>query len=53
MSDAAFLRDQAARCRRLAGMVTTRDVVDTLLDMAREYDARAEALEREERPDDP
>jgi hypothetical protein len=45
MEDAASLRAQAARCRRLAGMVTTPDVIETLRQMAREYDARADALE--------
>jgi hypothetical protein len=45
MEDAAFLRAQAARCRRLAGMVTTPDVIETLQQMGRDYDERAEALE--------
>lgn len=49
MTEAAFLREQAARCRRLAGMVNTPDVVETLLQMAQDYDARAEGLERQER----
>ena len=47
MTEAAFLREQAARCRRLAGMVSTPDVVETLLQMARDYDARAESLEQQ------
>jgi hypothetical protein len=46
MTDAAFLREQAARCRRLAGMVSTLDVVQTLLQMAQDYEARAADLER-------
>ena len=45
--DTAFLRSQAAQCRRLANMVNTEDVVDTLLRMAREYDERAEKAERD------
>ena len=48
MSEAAFLKEQAARCRRLAAMVTTRDVVETLLEMAAEYERRAAALEKDE-----
>lgn len=48
MEDAASLRAQAARCRRLAAMVTTPDVIETLRQMAREYDARADALEAQD-----
>ena len=48
MEDVASLRAQAARCRRLAGMVTTPDVIETLRQMAREYDARADALEADD-----
>jgi len=44
--DAAFLREQARRCRRLAQSIATRDVVETLNRMAVEYDVRAEALEK-------
>ena len=47
MPDAAYLREQAERCRRLAATVTTTDVVETLLAMAREYDERAADLDRE------
>jgi hypothetical protein len=46
--DAAFLRAQAQKCRWLAARVTAPDVADTLRQMAREYDARAER--REGRP---
>jgi hypothetical protein len=46
------MRDQAARCRRLAGLVSTRDVAETLLAMANEYEERAEAIEREQKSDD-
>ena len=50
MPDAAYLREQAVRCRRLAATVTTTDVVDTLLAMAREYDERAAELDRQAEP---
>ena len=43
--DAAFLREQARRCRRLARAVATPDVVATLNRMAAEYDARAEKID--------
>jgi PAS domain S-box-containing protein len=43
---AASLRAQAARCRRLAQSTTDQRVADTLLDMAREYVAEAERLNR-------
>ena len=45
MTDADFLREQARKCRRLASLVTTRDVVETLQQMAVDYDRRADALE--------
>ena len=45
MDDTAFLRDQAAKCRRLAALVTTSDVAATLIEMAEEYERRAEALD--------
>jgi hypothetical protein len=44
--DAAFLRSQAEQCRRLANMVNTEDVVETLLRMAGEYDERAQKAEK-------
>jgi hypothetical protein len=44
--DAAFLREQARRCRRLARGVATPDVVETLNQMAVDYDARAEEMEK-------
>jgi hypothetical protein len=50
MDDAAFLREQAAKCRRLAAMVTTKDVVATLVEMAEEYEQRADSHERAEGP---
>jgi hypothetical protein len=47
MSDeAAFLREQARRCRRLARGIATPDVAETLTRMAGEYDARADNLEK-------
>jgi hypothetical protein len=45
--DAAFLREQARRCRRLARGVVTPDVVETLNRMAVDYDDRADRLEKE------
>ncbi|HYG47050.1 MAG TPA: hypothetical protein VD846_03820 [Allosphingosinicella sp.] len=44
--DAAFLREQARRCRRLARGIVTPDVVATLNRMADDYDARADEIER-------
>jgi hypothetical protein len=44
--DAAFLREQARRCRRLARGIATPDVVATLNQMAAEYEARAEKMEQ-------
>lgn len=46
--DAAFLREQARRCRRLARDISTPDVVRTLTLMAKDYDIRAEKLEKDE-----
>ena len=43
--DAAFLREQARRCRRLARAISTPDVVRTLTLMADDYDERAKRLE--------
>jgi hypothetical protein len=45
--DAAFLREQARRCRRLARGIATPDVVATLNQMAAEYEERANRTERE------
>ena len=44
--DADFLREQARRCRRLARGIVTADVVETLNQMALDYDARADEIER-------
>jgi hypothetical protein len=51
--DAAFLREQARRCRRLARGIATPDVVATLNGMADEYDARAEQMEKRKDPSQP
>ncbi|HEX8513270.1 MAG TPA: hypothetical protein VF688_09195 [Allosphingosinicella sp.] len=51
--DAAFLREQARRCRRLARGVATPDVVATLNQMAVDYDARAEEIEKRSSPPQP
>ncbi|MEA3062898.1 MAG: hypothetical protein QOJ94_2679 [Sphingomonadales bacterium] len=39
--DAQFLRAQARKCRWLAERISSGDVVETLLQMARDYDERA------------
>ena len=44
--DAAFLREQARRCRRLARGIATPDVAETLKQMAVDYDARADEIEK-------
>ena len=44
--DAAYLREQARRCRRLARGIATPDVAATLNRMAVEYDAKAEEMEK-------
>ena len=49
-----FLRDQAERCRRLAGATTDRAVSRRLLELAEEFDERAAAEEGcSRRPDEP
>ncbi|HEX6377258.1 MAG TPA: hypothetical protein VFZ91_16225 [Allosphingosinicella sp.] len=45
--DAAFMREQARRCRRLARGITTPELIATLNRMADDYDARADKLEKE------
>ena len=42
--DAAYLREQAARCRRLADSVTDQAARVTLRAMANEYEARAAGM---------
>ena len=48
--DAEFLRAQAHKCRWLADRVNARDVVQTLLQMARDYEERADRLENRTAP---
>ena len=40
-------RDHAARCRRLAQQTTDRQIAQRLLELAREFDERAEEAERD------
>jgi hypothetical protein len=40
-------RDNAARCRRLANQTTDRQIAQRLLELAREFDERAEEAERD------
>jgi hypothetical protein len=48
--DVEFLRAQARKCRWLSDRVNSKDVVHTLLEMARDYDARADGIERGTKP---
>lgn len=48
--DAEFLRAQARKCRWLADRVNAPDVVETLLQMARDYEERADRLPPGEPP---
>src|SRR4051794_36780598 len=48
--DAEFLRAQARKCRWLADRVNARDVVQTLVQMARDYEGRADQLDRRAPP---
>ena len=50
MDDAEFLRAQARKCRWLADRVNAPDVVQTLLQMARDYEKRAERGKAGEKP---
>jgi hypothetical protein len=50
--DAEFLRAQARKCRWLADRVTAPDVARTLLEMARDYEARAARPKPEPPPSD-
>lgn len=45
MDEAARLRDLAAQCRQIAATLHARETAETLLDMAKEFDASAEASE--------
>jgi len=44
-TDIPHLRQQAARCRRLAAGIPDDQARDRLLQLAQEYEARARALE--------
>jgi hypothetical protein len=46
-SESEFLKAQAQKCRWLADRVNARDVVDTLLRLAADYEERAAKEERE------
>ncbi len=48
MPESERLRDIAANCRQVARVVDTRKTIETLLEMARDYDRRAEEAERKE-----
>ena len=43
--DATFLREQAARCRRLAAGITAKDVAETLLRLAQDYERQADEID--------
>jgi hypothetical protein len=47
MTEAERLRDQAARCQRLADEAIASDVVDSMRELAAYYLARARGLEHE------
>jgi hypothetical protein len=47
MTEAERLRDQAARCQRLADEAIASDVVDAMRELAAYYVARARGLEHE------
>jgi hypothetical protein len=51
--DVAFLRAQAEKCRWLADRINAGDVVDTLLQMARDYEERAARREQDGEPTPP
>ena len=48
--EARFLRAQAEKCRWLAQRINTKDVVESLLAMARDYEARAARIDEETAP---
>jgi hypothetical protein len=43
--DGDFFRQQAEKCRWLAKSVSTKEAKATLLEMAREYDQRADKMD--------
>jgi hypothetical protein len=49
VDDSQFLRAQAKKCRWLAERISSGDVVDTLLQMARDYEERAARKDDETR----
>lgn len=51
-SDPAYLRDQAAKCRRLAKAVLDKESVARLTDLADSYDRQAAELEPATGPSD-
>lgn len=51
--DVEFLRAQAVKCRWLAARIATKDVADTLLQMARDYEERADRLTGEGKGSEP
>jgi len=46
---AQILRDQAARCRRLARQTTDKQIAERLLELARELEERANREEQDEK----
>jgi len=46
---AEILREKAARCRRLAGAITDREVTRRLLELAKEFEEQAATEEARER----
>lgn len=46
---AATLRDKAEKCRWLAAHITNREISEKLLALAREFEERANTLERKPR----
>jgi hypothetical protein len=50
--DAAFFREQAAKCRRLARTIYTDEAARRLIDLAEDYEQRACALEETVAPDE-
>ena len=51
-ADAAYLREQAAMCRRLADGITDQATIATLRLMAEDYEARANAVDGQPATDD-
>ena len=49
-AEAAYLREQAARCRRLANAILNEDDVATLRKVAEDFEAKAAEIEGPEAP---